>query len=212
MNRKALRVLVAIALVVTLAVGYGCSAAAEAAKKAGVCWYQFSDTFISNARQTLLNIADADKTIAVTDADSTNDQTVQADNMSNFFTQKVNYLVLNNINMGGISQIVNQCKEKDVTTIFANTTSPSDDDFANYEKLWYVSSDSRQSGTNMGKAIADILRITPIRGIATATASWTSSSCKECLPSPIPSTVPPIALPPSKKRASRLASASAARM
>lgn len=111
---------------------------AASTKKAGVCWYQFADTFISNARQTLLNIADADKTIAVSDADSTNDQTVQADNMNNFFTQNVDYLVLNNINMGGITQIVEQCKAKDVPTIFANTTSPSDDDFAIYEKLWYT--------------------------------------------------------------------------
>ena len=161
MNRKFFGILVSVALVLTIIVGCGSVAAAEATKKAGVCWYQFSDTFISNARQTLLNIADADKTISIQDADSTNDQTVQADNINNFFTQKVDYLVLNNINMGGISQIVNQCKEKDVTTIFANTTSPSDDDFANYEKLWYVSSDSRQSGTNMGKAIADYIKNNP---------------------------------------------------
>lgn len=131
---------------------------ATAHKKAGVCWYQFSDTFISNARQCLLNIAAADKTISISDADSTNDQTVQTDNMNNFFTQNVDYLVLNNINNGGISQIVNQCKEKGVTTIFANTTSPSDEDFNNYDKLWYVSSDSTQSGVNMGTAIVNYIK------------------------------------------------------
>lgn len=131
---------------------------ASAPKKAGVCWYQFSDTFISNARQCLQNIAAADKTISISDADSTNDQTVQTDNMNNFFTQNVDYLVLNNINNGGISQIVNQCKAKGVTTIFANTTSPSDEDFKNYDKLWYVSSDSTQSGVNMGTAIVNYVK------------------------------------------------------
>lgn len=137
------------------------AAAQTSKKKAGVCWYQFSDTFIANARQCLLNIAQNDGTIAVSDADSTNDQNVQANNMNNFFSQKVDYLVLNNINMGGISNIVDQCKQKGVTTIFANTTSPADKDFSNYDKLWYVSSDSRQSGTNMGSAIAAYIKAHP---------------------------------------------------
>ena len=139
------------------------SAAAQAGgkKKAGVCWYQFSDTFIANARQSLLNIAQSDGKISVADADSTNDQNVQANNMNNFFSQKVDYLVLNNINMGGISNIVDQCKQKGVTAIFANTTSPADKDFSNYDKLWYVSSDSRQSGTNMGNAIAEYIKAHP---------------------------------------------------
>lgn len=137
------------------------SAAQSGKKKAGVCWYQFSDTFIANARQSLLNIAQADGNIAVSDADSTNDQNVQDNNMNNFFSQGVDYLVLNNINLGGISNIVNQCKQKGITTIFANTTSPADKDFANYDKLWYVSSDSKQSGVNMGNAIASYIKANP---------------------------------------------------
>lgn len=137
------------------------STAAKAGKKAGVCWYQFSDTFIANARQCLLNIAQSDGNISVSDADSTNDQNVQDNNMNNFFSQGVNYLVLNNINMGGISNIVNQCKQKGVVSIFANTTSPSDKDFANYKDLWYVSSDSRKSGVNMGNAIASYIKANP---------------------------------------------------
>ncbi len=159
MNRKIVSILISVALIVTMLAG--ATALAGSTPKAGVCWYQFSDTFISNARQTLLNIADADKTIAITDADSTNDQSVQANNMSNFFTQKVNFLVLNNINMGGITQIVNQCKEKNTPVIFANTTSPSDEDFELYDSLWYVSSDSRQSGVNMGEALAAYVAANP---------------------------------------------------
>jgi methyl-galactoside transport system substrate-binding protein len=134
------------------------SASQKATKKAGVCWYQFSDTFIANARQSLLNISQNDGTVAISDADSTNDQNVQDNNMNNFFTQGVDYLVLNNINTGGVSNIVNQCKQKGVITIFANTTSPSDKDFANYKNLWYVSSDSKQSGVNMGNAISEYIK------------------------------------------------------
>ncbi|MGB4660716.1 MAG: galactose ABC transporter substrate-binding protein [Mobilitalea sp.] len=130
----------------------------EVTGKAGVVWYNFADTFISNARQCLNNVAAADGTVAVTDADSQNDISTQDNNMSNFFTQDVDYLVLNNINNAATSEIVNQCKEKGVVTIFANTSSPSEADFANYEDLWYVSSASTQSGENMGNAIVEYLK------------------------------------------------------
>ena len=40
---------------------------------AGVIWYNFADTFIQNARQSLLNVAKADGTIEITDADSNNE-------------------------------------------------------------------------------------------------------------------------------------------
>lgn len=130
----------------------------EAKGKAGVIWYNFADTFISNARQCLNNVAAADGTITVTDADSQNDISTQDNNMNNFFTQNMDYLVLNNINNAATSEIVNQCKEKGVVTIFANTTSPSEADFTNYSDLWYVSSASTQSGENMGNAIADYFK------------------------------------------------------
>lgn len=139
----------------------GGDTAKEAKGKAGVIWYNFADTFISNARQCLSNVAAADGTITVTDADSQSDISTQDNNMNNFFTQKVDYLVLNNFNAAATSEIVNQCKEKGVVTIFANTTSPSDADFANYKDLWYVSSASAQSGENMGNAIADYLKSNP---------------------------------------------------
>ena len=120
-------------------------------------WYNFSDTFISNARQCLDNIAAKDGTFKVTDADTQADTTVQDNNMANFFTQNVNYLVINNYNFAATSQIVATCKSKDVTTIFANTSSPSDDDFKSFDKLWYVSSASEQSGQNEGEELVDYL-------------------------------------------------------
>lgn len=125
---------------------------------AGVVWYNFADTFISNARQTLNNLSANDKTIAVTDADSQNDTTIQDNNMNNIFTQHPDYFILNNINNAGTSQIVESCKNEGITTIFANCSSPSDEDFKNYEDLWYVSSASEQSGTNMGNQIVEYFK------------------------------------------------------
>lgn len=134
------------------------AASGNAKATAGVVWYNFADTFISNARAVLNNVSAADGTIKVTDADSQNDTSIQDNNMSNIFTQHPDFFVLNNINNAATSDIVNQCKQQDITTIFANTTSPSDQDFENYDKLWYVSSASEQSGENMGNEIVDYFK------------------------------------------------------
>ena len=135
--------------------------AAEGAKDsedkpvAGVCWYNFADTFIANARQNLLNVAKADGTIEIMDADSQNDTGTQTNNMNGFLTKDVDYLVLNNINTGAISSICDQIKEAGCYGIFANTDSPSDEDFANNDKLYLVSSEAPESGTIMGEALAE---------------------------------------------------------
>ena len=75
--------------------------------------------------------------------------------MNNFFTQEVDYLVLNNINTGAISEICDQILEEGCYGIFANTDTPTDDDFAKNDKLYSVSSVATQSGTIMGEALAE---------------------------------------------------------
>ncbi len=130
-------------------------AAASEGATAGVIWYNFADTFIANARQCLNNVSTADGTIKISDADSQNDITVQDNNLNNFLTQKPKYLVINNINNPAADSIAKTCNDNGIVAIFANTTSPSDDAFAQNENLWYVSSVSTQSGENMGNAIVD---------------------------------------------------------
>lgn len=133
------------------------TAASEGAT-AGVIWYNFADTFIANARQCLNNVSAADGTIKISDADSQNDITVQDNNLNNFLTQKPKYLVINNINNPAADSIAKTCNDNGIVAIFANTTSPSDDAFAQNENLWYVSSVSTQSGENMGNAIVDYFK------------------------------------------------------
>lgn len=128
---------------------------------AGVCWYNFADTFISNARQSLINIAAADGSIIIEDADSQNDTATQTNNMNNMFSKDVNYLVLNNINTGAIDDICDQILAQGCYGIFANTDSPSDENFEKNEKLYSVSSVATQSGTIMGEAIADYWKANP---------------------------------------------------
>ena len=127
----------------------------EASATAGVIWYNFAGTFIANARQCLNNVAAADGTISITDADSQNDIATQDNNLNNFITQKPKYLVINNINNPAADTIAATCTENGIIPIFANTTSPSDEAFEANPDLWYVSSVSEQSGENMGNAIVE---------------------------------------------------------
>lgn len=134
------------------------AAPAAGSATAGVIWYNFADTFIANARQCLNNVATADGTIKITDADSQNDITVQDGNFNNFLTQKPKYLVINNINNPAADSIADTCTQNGIIPIFANTTSPTDQAFEKNENLWYVSSVSEQSGENMGNAIVDYFK------------------------------------------------------
>lgn len=167
--KKALSLILAVSLALSLVACGGSKSSSTAAGStaasgsttasakqpvAGVCWYNFGDTFIANARNTLNDAAAKDGTIKVIDADSLNDVATQTSNMNNFYTQGVNYLVLNNINNNAISEIIDQAKEKGVTLIFANSNSPTDEEFAKYDKVYHVSSVATQSGTIMGEALA----------------------------------------------------------
>lgn len=122
---------------------------------AGVCWYNFADTFIANSRQCLENTAAADGTIQITAADSQGTIEAQTSNINNFYTQGVDYLVVNNINTSAISQMCKQANDENTTLIFANTDSPSDEDFATYDNIYCVSSRAEQSGQNMGEALLE---------------------------------------------------------
>ncbi|MDD2970898.1 MAG: galactose ABC transporter substrate-binding protein [Lachnospiraceae bacterium] len=183
MRKKLVSVLLSTAMVATMLSGCGNSsqdtatettttAATEASAEgdtaksgdapvAGVCWYNFADTFISNARQSLINIAEADGAVSVEDADSQNDTATQTNNMNNMFSKDVDYLVLNNINTGAIDEICNQILDQGCYGIFANTDTPSDANFEKNEKLYSVSSVATQSGTIMGEAIVDYWNTNP---------------------------------------------------
>lgn len=135
--------------------------AQEGGAMAGAVWSSFADTFIANARQTLENISAADGTIQVNSADSQGAIETQTSNVSNFYTQGVKYLVLNNLNTNAISEICNDADENDVTLIIANSDSPSDEDFEKHEDLYFISSQAELSGRIMGEALAEYWNANP---------------------------------------------------
>lgn len=117
---------------------------------AGVCWYNFADTFISSARQTLEDSASESGWLTLSSADSAFDVPTQANNVNLFLTQGVDYLLVNNLDTAGTANLIQQAKDAGTTIIFLNTNTPTDDEFAMYDNVWFISSLADQSGTIMG--------------------------------------------------------------
>ena len=128
---------------------------------AGVCWYNFADTFIANARTTLNKVAADGGRVKIIDADSQNDIAMQTNNINNFYTQDINYMIINNINVNAKPEMIEQAKAKGIPLIFANTDSPTEEEFAMYDKVYHVSSAAEQSGTIIGEQIVKYWKENP---------------------------------------------------
>ncbi len=121
----------------------------------GAIWYHFGDTFIANARTTLNNLVENEGTFEIKEADSMGDVATQTNNLSNFYTQGVDYMVLNNINFNAIGSLVEQAKENDTPLIIANSDSPTEEEFAIYEHVYHVSAAEEESGRIMGEQLSE---------------------------------------------------------
>ena len=128
---------------------------------AGAVWYQFADTFISNTRAVLEGKAAESGWLTVNAADSKFDVPTQMNNINMFYTQGVDYLLINNFDANSTSALVEQAKEEGKTIIFVNCNSPSEEDFASYENVWHISSLADQSGTIMGQQVTEYWKAHP---------------------------------------------------
>lgn len=147
---------VLVVLLLALACLSGCTKKEEEkpveTATAGALWYNFADTFIANAKNTLEKISNEDGRIKVTSADSMNDIANQTSNLSNMLTQTKDFIVINNINTAAGDDIATQVLNAGSKIIFANCTLPSDETLAK-EGVYSVTSAAEQSGTIMGEAL-----------------------------------------------------------
>lgn len=120
---------------------------------AGALWYNFADTFIANAKNTLEAISKEDGRIEVTSADSMNDVGNQTSNLNNMLTQGKDFISINNINTAQGDEIAQQILDAGAKVVFANCTLPSDETLAK-DGVYSCTSAAEQSGTIMGEALA----------------------------------------------------------
>ncbi len=123
--------------------------------RVGASWTNFTDTFIGNARNSLVNMVDAYDEFELTDCDNANDASTQASNLNNMYTQGIDILVLNNVLSGSELEFSEQARDEGASIIFANCNAPDDSVFEAVPTAYFIASASAQSGTIMGEAFVD---------------------------------------------------------
>jgi methyl-galactoside transport system substrate-binding protein len=148
--KKILAVLLILAGVVSL-YARGQSTDGTKKKAIGAIWYQFSDTFISMARNRLNDAVNTEAIYTIQDADSKFDLPTETDNMRSMITRGVDYLVFNTFNTNGAGNIIREVTGSGITLLITNGNPMTDELWKISDKVWVVSSLSEQSGEIMGQ-------------------------------------------------------------
>lgn len=132
----------------------GTSEAEEEKSVAGFVWYNYGDTFITAARNSV-DAAAKDGNVEILSTDSQFDIAVQANNINTLFAKQVDYICINNISPNDSASMIEKAKAQDIPILFINCTSPTEDELNSYDKVYHISSAAEQSGWIQGDAVSD---------------------------------------------------------
>ena len=137
--------------------GCGKQQSAEPIKvHAGVACYNQSDTFISELlacfREEVNELG-----AAATIRDGAGSQRVQNDQVKELIDAGCNVLCVNLVDRADPSEIIDLARENDIPIIFFNRE-PVAEDLKQWDKLYYVGADAKQSGVMQGELAADRIK------------------------------------------------------
>lgn len=137
------------------------SSEAKATKSvAGFVWYNYGDTFITAARNSVNKAAEGGN-IEILSTDSQFDIAVQANNINTLFAKQVDYICINNISPNDSDSMIAKAKAQDIPILFINCTSPTEDELNSYDKVYHISSAAEQSGWIQGDAVSKYWKANP---------------------------------------------------
>ena len=130
----------------------------------GVTCYDQKDTFIGELIETFKKECaslDTDKyDISMTIMDAAGSQRAQDDQVQEMIEDGCNVLCINLADRTDLSHIINAAMEKDIPIIFFNRE-PVKEDLMQWDQLYYVGCDAKQSGEMQGEIAADYLKAHP---------------------------------------------------
>lgn len=119
--------------------------------------YSGSDNFMNGVVKPALEAAAAEAGAQITIADSQGDQATLSDQVDTFITQGVDVLAINLVDPASAGEIIAKAQAADIPLILFNKEA-TDDSMTTYDKVWYVGTDSAESGIIQGEMMAaDIL-------------------------------------------------------
>ena len=126
----------------------------------GMTFYNQSDTFLSELltcfKEQLKNIGSDNLETTVTVRDAAGSQRTQNDQVRELIDAGCNVLCVNLVERADPSEIIDIARENDVPIIFFNRE-PVAADMMQWEKLYYVGADAKQSGVMQGELAVDAI-------------------------------------------------------
>jgi methyl-galactoside transport system substrate-binding protein len=127
--------------------------------KVGVTIYKFDDNFMTYTRNSMTSAAEGKAELVMND--SQNNQSVQNDQVDVMINKGVKALVINLVDPGAAPTIADKAKAADIPLIFVNKEYPEGTDKIDYDKVWYVGTQSKESGDIQGKLVTEAWKAHP---------------------------------------------------
>lgn len=127
----------------------------------GVACYNQSDTFLGEMlecfKDRMNNFESSDLQAIVTIRDAAGLQRTQNDQVKELIDAGCNVLCVNLVDRADPSEIIDLARDNDVPIIFFNRE-PVAEDLQQWDQLYYVGADARESGVMQGELAADAIR------------------------------------------------------
>jgi methyl-galactoside transport system substrate-binding protein len=134
--------------------------AGQSKSVAGFVWYNYGDTFITAARNSVNKAAEGGN-IEILSTDTQSDIAIQTNNINTLLAKQVDYICINNISPNDSASMIAKAKKQDIPILFINCTSPTEDELNSYDKVYHISSAAEQSGWIQGDAVSEYWKANP---------------------------------------------------
>ena len=162
-RKTAAAVLFCVGMLVLCSCGKG-EDETEGKKYIGVAYYNQSDTFLNELldsfREQLKELQGQDMETVVMIRDAAGSQRTQDDQVKELIDAGCDVLCVNLVDRADPSEIIDIARENDIPIIFFNRE-PVAEDMMQWDKLYYVGADAKQSGVMQGELAADAIEAEP---------------------------------------------------
>lgn len=140
-----------IVLIASIAMLTGCQKKADDGKVViGANIYNFQDNFMNGVMKPVLESYAAEKGAEIQVVDSEGQQAILNNQVDIFITKGVDVLAINLVDPASAQSIIDKAKKADIPLILFNKEG-SKEAMASYDKVWYVGTDSAESGIIQGQ-------------------------------------------------------------
>ncbi len=122
--------------------------------------YSGADNFMNGVVKPALESAAAESGAEITIADSQGDQATLNNQIDTFITQGVDVLAINLVDPAAAGEVISKAQTAEIPLILFNKEA-TDGSMTSYDKVWYVGTNSAESGIIQGEMMAADLEANP---------------------------------------------------